>query len=699
MDMLKALRRVPALRFKPLFLVCTCLLVLACGGGNTASTPTPPTTPQPPQPPPDTCNQGATSTGGTKFTDQTGSPRCFAHLLAQVDSLKSNNTLPTGVRGVAIIYDFFYIDTDFRDWSKFSQTERGFDGQNNYYTTDFTHQRMSNTSHGAKVWQVYEDFSPVSASGVLSRTRDTFYKEHFAEQAVAAYKAGRAINPLVRATAYQSPKAIINMSMGSNFFIFKSFVRALETGTDFVRDTSAGNLSVAPGLIGVGGIGNSDAGWNNGFRKESTVILGSAHLQDGLSPSLGAIIDDPTVAMQNPVELNTILTDLILRTETNTLATLANHSGSTTPASRISTAFPDADTRERNLLTLAGDTQITQHFLDGKISLLDLLAAAVVHSRKGNLYTVTYLNSAGDALDFNDPCGVLRYGCFILPYLTQPLRGSSFAAPRLTAFIDTLWLIWPNLNKKQIHSLLSSCTKDLGATGVDPIYGQGLLDFECVVNPSGGVRIPGSQTQGVRGALYGASTASGGLTTYDAFDRNFEHTVLHRQLQAEAFDPFTHALAYKANRFLELTAKPESTSVWLTKQAFGNLNLAIGATYENNSLFGMTGSGHFAIYDGRSVGIRMEWNQPLHTFWSLRLNIAHYRGTASAAYPGAVSNLELSQSNASLSFERKFNRLSHAHLRFACSTGNTGSFNSFGTRIELFGVENCYRTIGAEIRF
>ena len=600
-----------------------------------------------------------------------------------------------------MIYDFFYGQSVYVGQQTAKEDQEafrgyGFDGERTFFLTEFAHERLTKDYHGSRVWRTYESFSPVSASSIVSIIPLNL-DEFRTYDLISAYIAGRANNPLVKTTAYSGHKAIINLSFGGSYETFRVIAKDLEATPNFAHDSARGNLSIAPGLIGVGGTSNSDANWSTGFRKEPGAILLVDFLTDTSLPrSLGRIIDDTNTSAGDSIEISTVLTDLITNASTSALAALANHSGNTTPANRISTAFPNATSAERNLLDLAAKVQI-DYLEVNPISLLDHLARATVHSRDGHFYIATYLNSTGNALDFNSPCGSLKHGCFILPNYSE--RGASFAAPRLTAAIDTLWLIWPNLNKQQIHTLLSSCTKDLGATGVDPIYGQGLLDFECVVNPSGGVRIPGSQTQGVRGALYGASTASGGLTTYDAFDRNFEHTVLHRQLQAEPFDPFTNAFAYKASRFLELTAKPESTSAWLTMQAKGNLNFALGATYENNSLFGMTGSGHFVIYDGRSLGVRMAWHQPLHTFWSLHLNLAYYQGTASAAYPGAVSNLTLSQSNASLSLERRFAKHSSTHLRLACSSGNSGSFNSFGTRIELFGVENCYRTIGAEIRF
>ena len=89
-----------------LLLIYTALV--ACGGsssgGTTSSipaTPTPPTAFV-------SCDQGATARDGTSYSESSGAPDCFAHLLAEFDNLQGNGTIPSNARGVAIIYDAFF---------------------------------------------------------------------------------------------------------------------------------------------------------------------------------------------------------------------------------------------------------------------------------------------------------------------------------------------------------------------------------------------------------------------------------------------------------------------------------------------------------------------------------------------------------------------------------------------------------------
>ena len=717
-------------------IVCTILLLTACGGGGGGGSSNPTTPPTPPAPPPFSCANGAAATDSTRFTDKPGAPACSAHLLAQLENLKDSATLPEGTRGATIIYDLLYLtgdEDDEVDDRRALLRANGYDGSGNYYLTDYSHARMTAGTlyHAAEVWRTYTAMVPVVPGAIVSpkifgNANDpdaSLNSSYNKDQILAAYRAARTANPITRTTRYAAPRAIFNMSLSGSHSLFHRIATDLQNShSDFASQSNFADF--AEGLVGVGSLGNSNAQWNSGFRKQSGGLLaaGFIHSQDisadrVLPDGLGEVIDDnEDNDYWDSVQISTQLTDLIAATPTSTLSVLVDHKSWTTPASKISAAFPTVSGSLQRQVNSAGNVRIS--FSNGTgVSLLDLLAGAAVHARTGHFYTAAYLNAAGDATQQNTPCGMLRDACFMLPYYTSPRghHGTSFAAPRLAAFIDAVWLIWPTLTNQTMHTLLAGCTEDLGASGVDPIFGQGLLDFECVVNPSGGLRLPAQlqSVRGLRGALYGSSTASTSLTTYDAFGRDFEHQVLHRSLQAApAFDPLAqcaHTFASYCGRLRRSTGSdknlhlvsaisPQVASAWLT-QAKGNLHLGIGAAYEGDSLFGMSGSGHFAIHHGRSLGIRLELDQPLSNFWNMRLSLTHYKGTASAAYPGAVSDLALEQSNSSITFERRFAKNSRAYLQAACSSGNSGSFNSFGTHIQLFGASNCLHSIGAQIHF
>ena len=416
------------------------------------------------------------------------------------------------------------------------------------------------------------------------------------------------------------------------------------------------------------------------------------------------IDDDEDGDYWDSVEVDTDLTDLIARTSTTQLSSLVDHSSWRTPTGIISTTFPTISGNLARLVGEAGQTRLSPRFGLG-VSLLDLIAGATVHARTGHYYTAAYLNSAGNATQQNTPCGALRDGCFILPAYLSPnnYHGTSFAAPRLTAVIDTLWVIWPDLTHLSMHRLLRTCASDLGATGVDPVFGQGLLDLECLVQPSGGLQIPTAQVAGMSGSLIGPSTSDTSLATQDDFGRHFDYKAVRTQRHARAFNPLEHAHVHASSRSSMLAVDQDSASAWLTYALLGDLHMSLGAVYEQESLLGTYGTGHFQIQHGYSSGARLDWVHRLGYLWNTRLHLAFYRGTAQAVHPGAVSSLSLRQSSVSVSLERLLTYgdavTSRLQMSVSCNTGTRGSFNSFGTPVTLSGNEQCEQRFGMALYF
>jgi subtilisin family serine protease len=63
--------------------------------------------------------------------------------------------------------------------------------------------------------------------------------------------------------------------------------------------------------------------------------------------------------------------------------------------------------------------------------------------------------------------------------------GTSYAAPRVTGTIALLGQKFPNLTPQGSKGVLLDTAIDLGAAGVDPVYGHGLLDVKRALNPIG----------------------------------------------------------------------------------------------------------------------------------------------------------------------------------------------------------------------
>ena len=103
---------------------------------------------------------------------------------------------------------------------------------------------------------------------------------------------------------------------------------------------------------------------------------------------------------------------------------------------------------------------------------------------------------------------------------TQVRSGTSMAAPHVTGAIAILKQAWPQLNADQIISLLFTTATDLGAPGIDEVYGNGMLNLDAATNPQGTSTISNSSgTANLSGtSMMTSSTVGDSLSSISAFD-------------------------------------------------------------------------------------------------------------------------------------------------------------------------------------
>lgn len=65
------------------------------------------------------------------------------------------------------------------------------------------------------------------------------------------------------------------------------------------------------------------------------------------------------------------------------------------------------------------------------------------------------------------------------------MSGTSMAAPMVSGVAALLMQMWPRLRADQVATILLVTATDLGAPGIDPIYGRGLLNIEKALQPVG----------------------------------------------------------------------------------------------------------------------------------------------------------------------------------------------------------------------
>lgn len=109
---------------------------------------------------------------------------------------------------------------------------------------------------------------------------------------------------------------------------------------------------------------------------------------------------------------------------------------------------------------------------------------------------VSYDTSTNDIAWYSNQCGITQNYCISAPgSLIQPddtgvkVSGTSFAAPIVSGAIATIKEAFPYMSATEITQLLFVTAQDIGETGIDSVFGWGLLDMEKATRPVGEARI------------------------------------------------------------------------------------------------------------------------------------------------------------------------------------------------------------------
>ena len=163
----------------------------------------------------------------------------------------------------------------------------------------------------------------------------------------------------------------------------------------------------------------------------------------------------------------------------------------------------------------------------------------VMPELNGHFVNVVAWDSETSALaEYSNACGVTQNYCITAPGTIsmsngRTKRGTSFAAPVVSAAIAVIREAWDYLPSETITQILFDTAADLGETGVDEIYGHGMLDLEAATRPVGAqtIAINDNISQPLATARVSASIAHNiksnkpTMAFFDQYGRDFETNV------------------------------------------------------------------------------------------------------------------------------------------------------------------------------
>ena len=114
-----------------------------------------------------------------------------------------------------------------------------------------------------------------------------------------------------------------------------------------------------------------------------------------------------------------------------------------------------------------------------------------------NWVAAVSVNSSNVISSFSNECGVAMNWCLAAPGeismstnigggYTGGIIGTSFAAPNITGAVAVMLGAFPQLTPEKVLQILFDTATDLGAAGVDAIYGHGLVNLEKATSPTDG---------------------------------------------------------------------------------------------------------------------------------------------------------------------------------------------------------------------
>ena len=246
---------------------------------------------------------------------------------------------------------------------------------------------------------------------------------------------------------------------------------------------------------------------------------------------------------------------------------------------------------------------------------------------------------------------------------TTTKSGTSMAAPYVTGSIAVLKQAWPQLRPEQLVGLITSTARDLGAPGVDAVYGHGLVDLNEATKPQGDIVAvqPSGAISAISGGIVGDSSMSGldnisavsSIVVMDSYNRdyyadddNFTSFQLTEQALGNQYVNYEPVTKLQGDGML--FAMSENGDDWLYGKSVEHsdkldVTYSFGRMKQDGSLLGSSFQGSFAIKSSTTNYVGADMNYSVTEKWTW--NSGFIRGysdvkSANDSYITGSSNIQ-----------------------------------------------------------
>ena len=326
-------------------------------------------------------------------------------------------------------------------------------------------------------------------------------------------------------------------------------------------------------------------------------------------------------------------------------------------------------------------------------------------------------------------CGAADPLCLFAPWRhPEEGRGTSISAPQVSAALDTVWAVWPDMDILDLRNLAFDCAENMeareGDTSTERTYsysngrsftsttnstwGHGILSLTCLFTPNGGLQNPVTGNPisgGIYGPLAGPVTGAS-ITGLDYTGRDFGYGFAYpvaRQNHAMAsianLRP-VQAISRWGNRMhgqaaysgslwrrgplgVDLTAAGNAVGAVAAWQS-GNWLIRSGVAIQPEGVGSLIGSRAFRAPATVSAAITAAYAKALPVGFSVHFQADHWR-TLAAQGRSLWQDADLSESRLTAALAKRAGRHEFA-LQAAWQSGVVGSLQVDGRNWPVAGV-------------